>query len=173
MPLSTTPMHQGLVPSTVMKRNNHGATYLFDKIGELLGITADLKVCFPESYKQLLSIAYFLILEDRNTMLRFPKWDRIHIHPYGSCIPLQRISDLFASVSEESKNRFSIYRQKAIRKMNIGLTKLLEFPLIQRHSNKLNKASTMIMVRLRKLTWRCCLVKNRVYHFTTSNWQAI
>jgi hypothetical protein len=50
-----------------MKRSIYGATYLFDKIGELLAITADLKVCFPESYKQILSIAYFFILEDRNT----------------------------------------------------------------------------------------------------------
>ena len=106
MPPALAPAKQGPVPSTVMKRSYYGATYLFDKIGELLGITADLKVCFPESYKQILSIAYFLILEDRNTMLRFPKWDRTHSHPYGSCIPSQRSSDLFASVTEEAKNRF-------------------------------------------------------------------
>ena len=61
------PAKQGPIPSTVMKRSFYGATYLFDKIGELLAITADLKVCFPESYKQILSIAYFFILEDRNT----------------------------------------------------------------------------------------------------------
>lgn len=39
-------------------------------------------------------------------MLRFPKCDRTHSHPYGSCIPSQRSSDLFASVTEETKNCF-------------------------------------------------------------------
>lgn len=100
------PAKQGPVPSTTVKHSYYGATYLFDCIGESLGITADLKVCFPESYKQILSIAYFLILEDRNSLIRFPKWDRIHYHPYGKCIPSQRSSDIFASIKEEAKERF-------------------------------------------------------------------
>nr|WP_108031531.1 hypothetical protein [Trichococcus patagoniensis] len=106
MPMALVLAKQGLVQSTVIKRSYYGATYLFDKIGKLLGITADLKACFPESYKQMLSIVYFLILEDCNTMLRFPKCDRTHSQPCGSCIPSQMSSDLFASVTEEAKNRF-------------------------------------------------------------------
>ena len=43
MPSTSTPVKQGPVPSTVMKRSYYGATYLFDEIGELLGITADSK----------------------------------------------------------------------------------------------------------------------------------
>jgi transposase len=97
---------QGPIPSTTVKRSYYGATYLFDSIGESLGITADLKACFPENYKQILSIAYFLILEDRNSLMRFPKWDRMHYHPFGRCIPSQRSSDIFACVTEESKERF-------------------------------------------------------------------
>jgi len=50
-----------------------GATYLFDRIGEMLGITADLKRCFPDSYRQILSLAYYLILEENNPLSRFPK----------------------------------------------------------------------------------------------------
>ena len=49
----------------------YGATYLFDKLSEELGLTADLKLCFPDSYKKLLSIAYYLILEDNNPLYRF------------------------------------------------------------------------------------------------------
>jgi transposase len=97
---------QGPIPSTIVKHSYYGATYLFESIGESLGITADLKACFPEHYKQILSIAYFLILEDRNSLIRFPKWDRTHNHPYGKCIPSQRSSDIFACVSEDSKERF-------------------------------------------------------------------
>ena len=56
----------------------YGATYLFDAIGEKLGIISDLKKCFPNTYKQILSIAYYLILEDRNPLSRFPKWAATH-----------------------------------------------------------------------------------------------
>src|SRR6187455_2952447 len=58
----------GPVPSVACKRSFYGATYLFNAIGEKLGITDDLKRCFPESYKQILSIAYYLVMEDRNSL---------------------------------------------------------------------------------------------------------
>lgn len=59
------PTKQGPVPSTGVKRSYYGATYLFDQIGDQLGLMTDLKACFPDTYRQILSIAYFLILEDR------------------------------------------------------------------------------------------------------------
>lgn len=105
----------GPVPSVSTRHSYYGATYLFDAIGEALGITDDLKACFPESYKQILSLAYFLILEDRNSLIRFPRWDRTHHHPHGSCIASQRSSDLFASVTEEAKCRF--FRLQGRRRM--------------------------------------------------------
>jgi len=52
-------------------RSFYGATYLLDAIGDKLGITDDVKQCFPNSYRQILSIAYYLILEDRNPLFRF------------------------------------------------------------------------------------------------------
>ena len=45
---------------------------------EKTGVTEDLKTCFPDSYRQILSIAYYLILEDRNPLSRFPRWAAIH-----------------------------------------------------------------------------------------------
>jgi len=87
-------------------RSFYGATYLFDAIGDKLGTTADLKKCFPDNYKQILSTAYYLILEDRNPLSRFPKWATTHKHPYGKSIPSQRSSELFASITEEAKNQF-------------------------------------------------------------------
>ena len=91
---------------TKTKRSFCGATYLFDAISEKLGITADLKNCFPDCYKQIQSIAYFLILEDRNPMSRFSKWQRLHLHPYGKDIPSQRSSELLDSITEDSKQHF-------------------------------------------------------------------
>ena len=97
---------RGPVPATESARNFYGATYLMDAIGNKLGITDDLKQCFPDTYKQMLSVAYYLILEESNPLSRFEKWGSIHKHPYGLNIPSQRSSELFASITEEAKEKF-------------------------------------------------------------------
>lgn len=94
------------LPTSGTSRRFYGATYLFDAIGDKLGTTSDLKKCFPDTYKQILSTAYYLILEDKNPLSRFPKWATTHKHPYEKSIPSQRSSELFASITEEAKNRF-------------------------------------------------------------------
>lgn len=97
---------RGPVPVTSVSRCFYGATYLFDSIGEKLGITADLKKCFPDTFKQILSTAYYLILEDKNPLSRFPRWAATHRHPFGKTIPSQRSSELFASISTELREQF-------------------------------------------------------------------
>ena len=97
---------KGPIPASHTERLFFGATYLFDQIGEMTGITADLKTCFPKSYKQIQSIAYYLILEDSNPLSRFGKWAKLHRHPYGENIPSQRSTELFQSISEEDKMHF-------------------------------------------------------------------
>lgn len=84
----------------------YGATYLLDAISDKLGIANDLKYCFPDTYKQILSIAYYLVLEDNNPLYRFEKWAALHKHPYGGDISSQRSSELFASITEDAKERF-------------------------------------------------------------------
>jgi transposase len=96
----------GPVPITRTARSFYGVTYLFDRIGEEIGVTKDLMTCFPGSYLKILSIAYYLILEDRNPLSRFPRWAHVHRHPYGEVISSQRSSDLFASITEEARQRF-------------------------------------------------------------------
>lgn len=103
---STPSVKPGPVPSTYSSRLFYGATYLLDAIGEKVGITQDLKTCFPKEYKKILSIAYYLILEDNNPLYRFEKWSSIHKHPYNENIPSQRSSELFMSISEHAKNKF-------------------------------------------------------------------
>lgn len=100
------PAKQGPVPAVKTDRLFFGATYLLDQIGELSGVVEDLKTCFPNHYKQILSIAYYLILEDQNPLFRFKKWGKLHRHPYGKEISSQRSSELFQSVTEESKMKF-------------------------------------------------------------------
>jgi transposase len=97
---------RGPVPAVMPKRSFYGATYLLDSIGEKLGITEDLKYCFPDTYKQIMSVAYYTILEDSSPLYRFEKWAALHKHPYGSDISSQRSSELFASMKEDSVKKF-------------------------------------------------------------------
>ena len=94
------------VPVVKTDRLFFGATYLLDQIGEVTGLTADLKTCFPNAYKQIQSIAYYFVLEDQNPLFRFKKWAAIHRHPYGKDIPSQRSTEIFQSVTEEAKMHF-------------------------------------------------------------------
>jgi transposase len=93
-------------PAPEASRKFYGATYLLDAIGEELGIAEDLKRCFPETYRQILSTVYYLVLENDTPLYRFEKWGAIHRHPYGKDIPSQRSSELFASITESAKEDF-------------------------------------------------------------------
>ena len=106
------PVKPGSKAAERVHRSFYGATYLLDAIGEKLGITHDLKQCYPDTYRQILSIAYYLILEDSTPLYRFEKWGILHKHPYGNTITSQRSSELFASITEESKQRFFILQGK-------------------------------------------------------------
>jgi hypothetical protein len=102
-------------PWLYAKRTFYGATYLLDNIGKATKVADDLKTCFPDTYKQILSIAYYLILEDKNPLCRFPKWSSLHIHPYGHSISSQQSSDLFSEIIESQKMHF--FRLQGKRRM--------------------------------------------------------
>ncbi len=92
--------------AATLRHKFYGATYLLERLSEELGLTADLRECFPETYKQLLSVAFYLILEDNNPLYRFEKWHITHKHPCGEDITSPRSSELFASIRDEQVNKF-------------------------------------------------------------------
>lgn len=96
----------GPVPMTKTQRSFFGTSYLLDAIGKETGVEADLKACFPDRYKKILSIAYYLILEENNSLSRFSHWQKLHIHPYRDDIPSQRSSELFQSIDEKERMCF-------------------------------------------------------------------
>ena len=106
MPKKDSAVKRGPVPALNTARQFYGATYLLNSIGEKTGLIADLKKCFPKTYKQILSISYFLVLEADCPLTRFGRWSELHYHPYGEDIPSQRSSELFQSITEESKMEF-------------------------------------------------------------------
>ena len=103
---------QGPVPVLTTERQFMGASYLLDQIGKETGVEADLKQCFPQDYKQILSLAYYLIMEENNSLSRFSHWHRLHRHPYGKDIASQRSSELFQSITEEQRMSFFMRQGK-------------------------------------------------------------
>lgn len=93
----------------------YGATYLLETFSDELGLTADLRACFPDIYKQLLSIAFYLILEDNTPLYRFEKWDLTHKHPYGTDISSPRSTELFSKISDDQISKF--FRLQAKRRI--------------------------------------------------------
>lgn len=105
----------GPVPITLAARSFYGATYFFDRIGTVTGVEADLRSCFPDIWRQILSLVYYLILEEGNPMSRFQRWAATHWHPNRSPISSQRCSQLFASINESDRQRF--FRLQAQRRV--------------------------------------------------------
>lgn len=104
--------------SVISSTSNHlyyGATYLLESLSKELGLTADLRNCFPDFYKQLLSIAFYLILEDNTPLYRFEKWHITHKHPYGADITSPRSSELFSRITDDQIHKF--FRLQAKRRV--------------------------------------------------------
>jgi len=107
------PAKRGPVPATDCKRLFYGATYLLDRIAEKTGITDDLEHSFGQDSKMILSLAYFLVLEEGQPAYRFRKWEATHMHPYREELSSQRISELFGRITEEGKMAY--FKRQAIR----------------------------------------------------------
>jgi hypothetical protein len=97
---------RGPVPTESCRRLFAGATYLLSAIGEKLGVERDLKACFPQQHKEILSLVYYLALEPDTPLYRFGRWAHTHKHPYGEDIPSQRSSDLLPLIKEGQKMEF-------------------------------------------------------------------
>ncbi len=57
-------------------------------------------------------MAYYLIMEDKAPLLGFPKWAKLHQHPYGDVIASLRSSEIFASITEDERYQFFLLQAK-------------------------------------------------------------
>ena len=116
------PAKTGPVPTEICLRQFYGATYLLDQISDTTGIADDLKHCFGSAGEEILSMAYYLVLEEGQPMYRFHKWGLTHKHPFGEDIPSQRSSEIFGMISEDLKMDY--FKRQAKRH---GLNEYLAF----------------------------------------------
>ena len=96
----------GPVPVTQIQRSYYGATYLLDSIADSTGVADDLRQCFPDDHRKILSVAYFLILGGNRALMNFRYWAADHLHPHGADLSSQDSSRLFASISEAQSRSF-------------------------------------------------------------------
>ena len=88
------------------RRTFAGGAYLFDRIGDALGITEDIQACFPDFYREILTLAYYLGLESGTPMTRLQFWTKTHEHPFGEELTVQRISELLPQIPGNGISRF-------------------------------------------------------------------
>ena len=87
-------------------RKYYGATYLLEAISEKTKVTEYLQQYFPKQYKQILSIAFYIILGKSRALCNFDQFDAHTKHPYNRNITSQRSSELFMSISQEGVYNF-------------------------------------------------------------------
>ena len=97
---------RGPVPVTQIQRSYYGATYLLDTIADSTGVADDLRQRFPDDYRKILSVAYFLILGGSRALMNFRHWAADHLHPHGADLSSQDCSRLFASMTEAQSRSF-------------------------------------------------------------------
>ena len=100
------PVKRGPKTFVATRHLYYGATYLLEAFADQIGLTTDLKACFPDIYTKLLSVAFYLILENNNPLYRFEKWNLTHRHPYGKDIASPRSSELFAAITDDQIANF-------------------------------------------------------------------
>lgn len=96
-------------PKTTKKsvRQFAGATHVLEEISEKTGMKADLEEIFGKTLASaILSVAYYLVIEEGRPVYRFKKWANTHRHPFEGELSSQRISELFECVSEDRKQKY-------------------------------------------------------------------
>lgn len=87
-------------------REFYGSSYLLEQIAKNIGMIEDLREVFPDCYKELMSIAFYLVLEEGQAMYRYNKWSLTHYVPSEYQLTSQRISELFDVISEDKKMEY-------------------------------------------------------------------
>ncbi|MDR1081196.1 MAG: IS1634 family transposase [Deltaproteobacteria bacterium] len=85
----------------------YGGSHLLNEISMSLGVEHDLSQCFPDCYKEILSIAYYNVLQPHSAPDLFWRWAYDHQHPCGTVLTSQSISNLINyQITEQQKQDF-------------------------------------------------------------------
>jgi len=82
-----------------------GSSVVLDAITERLGLERLLKSCFPNEYRQILTMAYYLTSRG-GPLSHCEAWSKGHEHPFGGLLTSQRISEILSSITIDGKQTF-------------------------------------------------------------------
>lgn len=83
-----------------------GLTEFLELIARKLGVTDDLEACFPDKWKQILSLAFYLGTEFTRPLNRFHRWALTHEHPAQDDIVDEELIALFKGLDETRIKEF-------------------------------------------------------------------
>lgn len=81
-----------------------GPSIVLDAITEQLGLQQLLRSCFPQEYKEIQAMAYYLAIQG-GPLSYCGKWCRNHA-PFVECLTSQRISEILGAISVDKKQTF-------------------------------------------------------------------
>ena len=82
-----------------------GPSIILDAISEQHGLSKLLRICFPSSYGQILTMAYYLTSQG-GALSHCEFWCKNHTHPFGKPLSSQRISETLISITTDEKQTF-------------------------------------------------------------------
>ena len=87
------------------RRQHFGAVDALQKISKKLKLDQGLQNIFPQDYRAILNLAYYLVLSPTSAVMHYPHWAKMHAVT-GETLTSQSISKLFGKVSEHHKQSF-------------------------------------------------------------------
>jgi transposase len=82
-----------------------GPSIILNDITTELGLDKLLKSCFPDTYKQILTMAYYLVVDGR-ALSHCEVWCKSHAPLLAQSLSSQRISEILASITFDAKQTF-------------------------------------------------------------------
>jgi hypothetical protein len=97
--------HAVAAPNITASAKIFGPYLLLTKLAKDTGLTAALKKSFPDTYKEILSLAFF-VAQKGLALSRCDTWSLSHQHPFGKPIHSQRVSELLQQITENERQYF-------------------------------------------------------------------
>jgi hypothetical protein len=82
-----------------------GPSLILDDLSQHLGLSKLLKASFPEYYRQILTMAYYLACQG-GPLSQCESWTKTHEHPSITPLTSQRISEILGSISTGAQQAF-------------------------------------------------------------------
>jgi transposase len=82
-----------------------GPSLILDSMSERLGLAKLLKSCFPQTYQQIIVMAYYLVMEG-GALSFCSAWCKSHAPTLASSVSSQRISESLQSITTDQKQTF-------------------------------------------------------------------